>query len=72
MKAHKGSFTVEAACIFSLILMCICVAIWSSIALHEEIRLQIIEQEKQAPLDTIKCMYRREFLKEVFGEWDED
>ena len=68
MKTYKGSFTVEAACIFPLVLMCICLAIRSGIFLHEEFRMQIMEQEESAPLDLVKGMYQRVFVKDILGE----
>ena len=72
MKKYKGSFTIEAACIFPLVLFCICVAVWSGISLHDEVCLQAKNQEEKITVDIVKCMYRREFIKDIVGEWYED
>ena len=72
MKKFKGSFTVEAAYILPLVLSCICIVISLSISLHEEVRVQVETQAKEVPADMVKCMYRREFVKELFGELYED
>lgn len=72
MKGYKGSFTIEASCVFPLILLCICVAIWSAVSLHDEVLQQVADHEKNMPIDIINCMYRREFIKDILGEWYED
>lgn len=72
MRTYRGSFTVEAAFIVPLILLCFCIAINAGISLHEEIKEQILLQEKERPLDMVACMYRREYLKELLGELYED
>ena len=71
-KEYQGSFSIEAACVMPFILVCICIAIDSGINLHEEIKAQVIKQEKQEWLDAVACMYRKEFIKDVIGEWYED
>jgi len=72
MKAYKGSFTIEAACVFPLVLLCLCIAIWSGISLHAEVLLQATECGNGNSVDMVKCMYRRELMNEMFGEWYED
>ena len=72
MKKYKGSYTLEAACIFPLALFCICAAIWSGISLCEEVRLKAIKQEENASVDMIKSMYKRELIRDMVGEWYED
>ena len=72
MKRYNGSFTIEAACVFPLVLFCICVAVWSGISLHEEVRLEAKRQEEKIPIDLVTYMYRRELVDEMFGEWYED
>lgn len=72
MKEYRGSFTVEAAYIMPLILLCICIAIEAGISLHEEVRMQVVSQMETEPADMVNFMYRREFVKELFGELYED
>lgn len=72
MKKYKGSFTIEAAYILPLILFCICIVIEMGISLHQEVRAQVETQMENKPLDMVKCMYRREYMKELLGEFYED
>jgi len=72
MKKYKGSFTVEAACVFPLVLLSICIAIGSGMSLHEEVLLRTAKQENGVWVDMVECMYRRELIKDIFGEWYED
>ena len=73
MKVYvKGSLTVEATYILPLILFCICITVETAVLLHEEIRIQIEEQKKVEELDIITGMYRREYVKGLFGEKNED
>lgn len=72
MKVCKGSFTIEATYIIPLVMFCICIAIEAGISMREEIKEQVSVQAQSAPLDIIACMYRREFVKELFGELYED
>lgn len=71
-KVYKGSFSIEAACMVPLVLVCFGLAIESGINLHEEVKMQIIKQEETEMLDAIGCMYRRELIKDVIGDWYED
>lgn len=63
---------MEAAYILPLVLSCICIAVGVGISLHEEVRMQVEAQKKEETIDMIKCMYRSEFVKELFGELYED
>ena len=72
MRRYKGSFTIEAALIFPLVLACIYIAVVSGISMHKEVCIQVEELEKRKPIDMVKCMYRKEFIKDIFGEEYED
>ena len=72
MKRYKGSYTVEAAFILPLLLACICIAIETGVVLHQEAQMRVENQTKKEPLDMVEDMYRREYLKELFGELYED
>lgn len=72
MRAYKGSFTVETACIFPIILLSICITINVGVSLYEEVRQEAISQMENEKLDLISVMYRRELLKELFEEEYED
>ena len=72
MKKYKGSYTVEAAFILPLLLFCICIAIEMGVVLHQEVQSRVELQAKKEPLDMIEAMYRREYIKELFGELYED
>lgn len=72
MKAYRGSFTIEAGYIMPLVLLCLCIAIETGISLYEEVREQVAAQMKQEPLDLVDSMYRRDYVKELFGELYED
>ncbi len=63
---------MEAAFILPLILLCICIAIDAGVILHQEVRTQVEEQTEQETLDMVKAMYRREYIKELFGVFYED
>lgn len=72
MRVYRGSFTVEAACIFPVILFCICITIDVGITLYEEIRQEAMSQMENEKLDLISAMYKRELVKELFGKEYED
>ena len=72
MRVCRGSFTIESAYIFPLVMLCICLAINAGIEMHETIKTQVEEQAEEKPVDVILCMYRREFVKELLGKWYED
>lgn len=72
MKKYKGSFSIEASYIVPLILFCICVVIEMGIALHQEVRAKVETQAQKEVTDMVKAMYRREYVKELFGEFYED
>lgn len=72
MKKYKGSYTIEAAFILPLILICICIAIEMGVVLHQEVQTRVESQMKKEPLDMVKAMYRMEYIKELFGELYED
>lgn len=68
MRAYKGSFTIEAACIFPIILFCICITINVGITLYQEVKQEAMSQMENEKLDLISVMYRRELVKELFEE----
>lgn len=72
MKKYKGSYTVEAAFILPLFLFCICIVIEMGVVLHQEVQTRVESQMKEEPLDMVKTMYRREYIKELFGVLYED
>ncbi len=72
MKVYKGSFTVEAACIVPLILMCICIAIGSGITLHNEVKNRALLVEEEESVDLVSYMYRKELVENVMGALYED
>lgn len=72
VKRCKGSFSLEAALIFPLIMFCFCVAIQAGISLQTELRNQSAEAERKESLDIIECLYRKEYAKKVIGEIYED
>ena len=71
MKMYKGSFTVEAAYILPFIFACICMVIELGISFHAEIHAEVEQQSISEPLDVIKCMYRKAYVEELFGEFYE-
>ncbi len=72
MRKCKGSFTVEAAFILPIIFACIVVVIEVSVSLREEVCSQVEIQMEKEPFDMIKATYRREYIKELLGEFYED
>lgn len=63
---------MEATFILPLILLCICIAVETGVALHQEVQMLVEEQAEQKTLDMVKTMYRREYIKELFGAFYED
>ena len=72
MKKYKGSFTIETALVFPIVLLCICIAIDAGIVLSDEVCAEAKAQMEKRPLDLIGCMYRRAFVEDLIGEWYED
>ena len=72
MKKYKGSFSMEASYILPIILACILVVIDLSVLLHEEVHARVEMQMEKASIDMVKAMYRREYIKELLGEYYED
>lgn len=72
MKKYKGSFSMEASYILPIILACILVVIDLSVLLHEEVHVRVEMQMEKASVDMVKAMYRREYIKELLGEYYED
>lgn len=68
MKKYRGSFTIEAALVLPLVLSCFCIAIGTAVSLHNEICVQIQEQAEKEPLNIVKGMYRRTYVKELLEE----
>ena len=68
INACSGSFTIEMALVFPLVMLCFCVAIHTGIALHEEIKQKIEVYEEKRMLDAIACMYRKEYLEGIMGD----
>jgi len=68
MKKLKGSFTIEAAYILPIILICFCIAVEVAITLHEDVRVLVEAQLQKKPMDMIESMYRRDLVKDIFGE----
>lgn len=72
MRVYKGSFTIEAACIMPLILLCICIAIESGITLHNEVKSKALLVKEEEPVDLADYLYRKELIENVLGAWYED
>ena len=72
MKTYKGSFTVEAAYIIPLILMCIGIAIQGGIILHNEVKNRAMTIKEEKTIDVVSYMYRKELIQDVLGAWNED
>jgi len=68
MKLCKGSYTIEAAFIFPVVLFCICIVIEVGISLYQDVCAEAMKQGNKEPLDLISAMYRRELVKDLFGE----
>ena len=65
MKKYRGSFTIEAAFIMPIVLLCICTAIKIGITLFQEVKNtaeQIIEENQDELID---YMYRKELLESL-------
>jgi len=72
MRRYSGSFVLEASYILPVILICICIVIELGVSFHKEVCTRVEAQSEKEMLDVITAMYRREYIKEVFGELDED
>ena len=72
MRKYNGSFSVEASYIIPLILFCICIVVELGVTLHQEVQTEVKTQMEKAPLDMVKAMYRREYVKELLGAFYED
>ena len=72
VKQCRGSFSIEAALVFPLIMLCFCLAIQIGISLQEEIKVQTETFMKKEPLDISSCMYRKEYFEDVIGAFYED
>ena len=72
MNIYKGSFTIEAACIMPLILMCICIAIKSGITLHNEVKSLALQVNEENGVELSSYLYRKELIENLLGDWDED
>lgn len=61
----KGSFTIEAAYILPVVLLCLFLPVWLGIDLFQEVKMNAEEIERAEVLDTVVCMYRKEWLDEI-------
>ena len=68
MRRYKGSFTVEAAVVFPIVLLCICTVIILGMELYDEVCMVAEKYEKSETVDLIHCMYRRELIEDLLGE----
>lgn len=68
----KASFTVEAAYIMPVVLMCMFIPVWMGIENHEEIKTWIEKQMQVEQKDMILAMYRQDYMKAIGNEWYED
>lgn len=66
---YEGSFTLEAALIFPLIMFCFCLAIQTGVQLQEAVKEQAEEFGEKTSLDMIACMYRKEYLEAIIGDF---
>lgn len=72
MRRYRGSFSVEAAFIVPLVLLCMFIAIDVGISLYGEVKMQVESQQEERVTDMVGYMYRSEFIKGLFGELYED
>lgn len=68
MSRYNGSSTLEASYILPVILICMCIVVDLGVVLHEEVCTQVEAQLEEERLDAITAMYRRAYIKELFGE----
>jgi len=68
VRRYKGSFTLEATYVLPVILICICIVADLGVSLHKGVCTQVEVQSEKEMLDVITTMYRREPIKELFGE----
>ena len=68
MRQYKGSFTIEAAVVFPIVLVCICSVIIIGMELCDEVCITAEQYENDEILDLIHCMYDRELIGDLLGE----
>ena len=68
MKRYKGSFTVEAAIVFPIVLLCICHVIIIGMELCEDVCITAEKYKEKEMLNLIQCMYRKELIEDLLGE----
>ena len=68
MRWCKGSFTVEAAVVFPIVLLCICSVIIMGMELCDEVGITAEQYGKSETIDLIQIMYRREIIEDLLGE----
>ncbi|MBR5127436.1 MAG: pilus assembly protein [Roseburia sp.] len=68
MRWCKGSFTVEAAVVFPIVLLCICSVIILGTELCDEVDITAEQYGKSETIDLIQSMYRREIIEDLLGE----
>lgn len=68
----RGSFSVEAAYIMPLVLLCLFLPIWIGIEQHEEVKTWVEKQQQEEIVDVISAMYQKEFITDLVGDKYED
>lgn len=72
MRVFNGSFTLETAIVFPVILLGIYISINAGIVLYDEVCTLAESLKEKETLNVIDCMYRMESIKDLFGVWYED
>ena len=68
----KASFSIEAAYIMPVVLMCMFIPIWIGIDSHEQIKQWVEKQQQVETMDMILAMYRQDYLKDIGKDWNEN
>ena len=63
MKCYKGSFSIEAALILPVVLMCLILPIGLGVELHQDVKTRAIHIQQEGVMDVIGEMYRKEWVE---------
>ena len=68
----NASFTIEAAYIMPVVLMCLFMPIWIGIENYGQIKKWVEKQMQEQTMDVIAAMYRQDYMEEIGTKWNED
>lgn len=71
VEGFRGSFSIEAALIMPLVLMCMFMPIWVGVELHQEVKQRAEIEMQMAPLDMIWAMYQQEQMEESEEKYED-